>query len=215
MVGNLVNRLGHLHKVSDRCIAQLWKLGKDQILIAELRELVSQQEDRLGTEPFFRRPSAVQFSQRQIDLQRSLVCLRSRNGEHSLRQLLGIGPVAGTLSPFTNNLGIAFLAKDFFPYLQISGNVWVAVGLPLKASYQKQEAWSRTKRRPGGVRNVGCAKRLVETPQAVRFDEVHLLTLIDTREGVKISRQPALIFRAQLGNDFCGRRWTRSHQILP
>src|SRR5438876_10087927 len=187
MVGNLVNRLGHLHKVSDRCVAQLWKLGKDQILIAELRELVSQQEDRLGTEPFFKRPSAVQFSQRQIDLQRSLVGLRSRNGKHSLNQLLGIGPVAGTLSPVTNNLGIAFLAKDFFPYLQISGNVWVAVGLPLKASYQKQEAGSRTKRRPGGVaRNVGCAKRLVETPQAVRFDEVHLLKLMDTRVGRNI-----------------------------
>ena len=124
--------------------------------------------------------------------------------------------MAGALSPFTNNLGIAFLAQDFFPYLQISGNVWVAVGLPLKASYQKQEAWSRTKRRPGGVaRKVGCTKRLVETPQAVRFDEVHLLTLINTREGVKISRQPALIFREQLGNEFCGRRWTRSHQILP
>jgi len=43
--------------------------------------------------------------------------------------LLGIGHVAGTLSPFTNNLGIAFLAKDFFPYLQISGNVWVAGSL--------------------------------------------------------------------------------------
>src|SRR5438128_1280485 len=205
VVGNLVNRFGHLHKVSDRCIAQFWKLGKDQILIAELRELVGQQEDRLGTEPFFRRPSAVQFSQRQIDLQRSLVCLRSRNGEHSLNQLLGISPVARTLSPFANNLGIAFLAQDFFPYLQVSGNVWVAVGLPLKASYQKQEAWSRPKRRPGGVgRKVGCAKRLVETPQAVRFDEVHLLTLINTREGVKISRQPALVF--QIGRASCRER---------
>src|SRR5207249_7981009 len=40
-------------------------------------------------------------------------------------------------------------------------------------------------------------------------------TLINTREGVKISRQPALIFCEQLGNEFCGRRWTRSHQILP
>src|SRR5215469_8661971 len=206
VVGNPVNRLRHLEKLHDRCIAQFWKLRKDQILIAELRELSGQQEDGLGTELSFWRPPPVQFAQRQIDLQRPLVCLHARNGEHRLHQLLGISPVARAPAPFTDDLGSRFLSKDFFPHLQISRNVWVAVGFPLKASYQKQEAGSRPKRCPGSLaREVGGAKRLIETPQALRFGEVHPLILIDTPESVEVSCQPALVFGQQLRNKFAGR----------
>src|SRR5207249_8251988 len=55
------------------------------------------------------------------------------------QQLIWVVPMFGPAARVADNFGIRLLSEDFLPYLEISRNVWIAVRLPPKAGYQKQQ----------------------------------------------------------------------------
>ena len=122
----------------------------------------------------------------------------------------------GSLGPLTNEFGIGLLPKNFFPHFQISRNARIAIGFPLQAAHEKQEAWSPSEGRPGGFgRWVGSAKCLVKPMQPAGLHKMFLLTSGDARERIKVRRQPAAILCQQMLHKWAGRFRACPYQILP
>ena len=91
---------------------QLWKLGKDQILIAEFGELAGHQLDRLRAKTMPCRPPAVEFTQR---LERRRLALRSPALEREQTELQEDLPNCSSWDlhiPTTGNCEIGFLAEN-------------------------------------------------------------------------------------------------------
>ena len=90
-------------------------------------------------------------------------------------------PAAGTLGPVANNFGISLLVKNLFPNVEISGDMWIAVGFPPDAREQNYQVWRLAKYASRSVRlqprAIGRRRRDVS---GVEFGEVCLLRLADS-----------------------------------
>src|SRR5438093_13057897 len=123
--------------------------------------------------------------------------------------------MCGPAAPVANNFGIRLLSEDVLPYLEISRNVWIAVGLPPKAGHQKQQTRVATKHARSGIRKVFSAEHLIDMPQPGRFGEMSLLRQRYTRQVVKKRRKPAAVLAEQFRYKFFRRVRTGCDQLFP
>src|SRR5258706_13403852 len=162
-----------------------------------------------------RRAPGVEFTKHKIGLQRTVVGRYSRNRKQGLQQLTWVIPMCGPPAPVAYDFEICFLSKDFSPYLELSGNVWIAVRLPAKAGYQKTQTGVMPKHACSCIGKVFAAEHLVKAPQPARFGEMRLLGQRYARQVVKIRREPATVLRNQFRNEFTRRIRRCSDQIFP
>src|SRR5205823_14348225 len=72
-VRDMVQGFRRVEKTGDRHIAQRMKLGKGQILIAKPGKPLSQQTNGFRVQSLLRRTTSVDFTQRQVHLQRRVI----------------------------------------------------------------------------------------------------------------------------------------------
>ena len=76
--------------------------------------------------------------------------------------------MARAAAPFANDGRVIFLREDAAPYINVSGNVGLAVGIPLHASQQKQQARIGTEHAARGIGGVFfAAERFIVAAQAL------------------------------------------------
>ena len=94
----------------------------------------------------FGRSSAVDFADRQVNLQRPVLVVLDRESAN-ISWMSWSGLVNRMLRlPVSRVMRVIPLAKNLFPHLKISGNKRFTVGFPLKPGNQKQQRRCRSER---------------------------------------------------------------------
>ena len=102
VLGDAVEAGNGLEESDDGSIVQIRELGKDQILIAEIRKLSGEHGYRFGAKATIRWAPGIEFAEHQVGLQRPGLGLYSRNRGQSLEQLNGLIPMLGAAAPIAN-----------------------------------------------------------------------------------------------------------------
>src|SRR5208283_241687 len=81
--GNLPQTFGKFQEEHNGGVTQLRKFSEDPVLVAVLSELQGHQTDRFRRQSIAGRPSAVEFAQSQVSLQRLAIDIFARDSEQT------------------------------------------------------------------------------------------------------------------------------------
>src|SRR6266550_8405981 len=93
--------------------------------------------------------------------------------------------------------------------------MWLARGVPLQRSYQDEKTGSRSKCSLRCLLTLPGPQGFVEAADSARFGEIWLVILLHAGKRIKVSGEPAPIFREQAHYEFRWRFRTGPDQILP
>ena len=118
----LVDGLRNVNKCSYGRIIKSMEFGKSQVLVAIFRELPRQQTGRLGAQGLSAGACAVDFTERQISLQRSLRGVSAGKAEERFDQMLGSGQMRSAFFAHSRaSLESLTLVKDLIPDAKFPG----------------------------------------------------------------------------------------------
>src|SRR5262249_32297672 len=152
-------------------------------LVAELGEFGGEKRDGVRTEAMVAAATVVEIAAEQVGLERAGFELHAGQREHGLEQLLRSVDGLGFASPVTHYAGIGCLVEDALAGVDVSGDVRIAVGLPLNAREQEQKAWVGAENAASGFGgSVLAVEGVVIAAKSFRFDEMRLLRGVYARE---------------------------------
>ncbi len=188
---------------------------KTRYQLLNCENLAGEQADGLGRELTAGGASAVDLAHGEVDLERADVGDDAREGDHGVEQLFGVIEVV-VFVPVMDGLRIGLLAQDLFPDVEISGDVGIAVGLPLEAGEEDEEVGGLAEDAAGrGGFKIVSAEVAVEALQTPFIGEVFALRFGDARENVVVGGEPSVVFGEQVNDEFTGIVGAGSGEIFP
>src|SRR5258708_9792191 len=147
------------------------------------------------------RPSAVEFAERHVNLERSAIGRRPGQRKHHLDKLIRSQSKI-LASQLSNEFGVVPLEKNGSPGFKVPRHERLAAPLKLQPADQEQQrrCWSKgSLGRRGG--RIGSAQRRVKERQSILVGEICLLNSANPRQDVKIGDQPTLVLSQQLRDE--------------